>query len=383
VKDCNAFYGAPSITVGDTTTPSMGGKYNSKLYYNKYCLPDEDDDEMKTYYDLLSIFLGLGGQREYVNDLYRGWFIIFIGFIFSIILSFSGIYMIMSNPRKAYIINGIGCFLLLLSFSIIALYHAITTPLGRIWFKYYSILASILFLTLTIAFVPISIYYYFKLKFVIMIIDYASKFIKENRRIFYIPLFMYLIVGVFYTIWILTCIWLYNIAEVSDNAYQMKEVKWDASAKRGWYYLVFGLFWINNILLGVMSFAYVLVYCQWYFRDQDDEEDQISVKRALWWVFRYHLGTIIFGGLIVSFLQIITAILERYVKKAEEKEDDYEDEDDMPFYIKWFLKPKKLITFVYNLIKIINKSSFVNVAMTCDHYLKSSMQTFALLMRHK
>jgi hypothetical protein len=77
---------------------------------------------------------------------------------------------------------------------------------------------------------------------------------------------------------------------------------------------LFSLFWIIAFLNATNQFILASCACIWYFNQGKDGVDSkgevtTSFKRA----FRYHLGSLAFGSLIVAIIQFAIAVLE-YIK---------------------------------------------------------------------
>lgn len=48
----------------------------------------------------------------------------------------------------------------------------------------------------------------------------------------------------------------------------------------------------------------------WYFRGAAREEERHSLLKGLWWIFRYHLGTLAFGSLILAIVWLLRVITQ-------------------------------------------------------------------------
>lgn len=71
---------------------------------------------------------------------------------------------------------------------------------------------------------------------------------------------------------------------------------------------IFGLFWFLNFLLGCQHI--VIAYCiaSWYFT-RDKEHMKNPICRSFKILVFYHLGTVAFGSLLLSIIQIIRYLL--------------------------------------------------------------------------
>ena len=55
----------------------------------------------------------------------------------------------------------------------------------------------------------------------------------------------------------------------------------------------------------------------WYFTSTSDANGSGSICKGMWWIIRYHLGTIAFGSFLIALVQLIRIIFEYYREKLE------------------------------------------------------------------
>lgn len=77
-------------------------------------------------------------------------------------------------------------------------------------------------------------------------------------------------------------------------------VKWSEFTRWLMWYDVFGLFWINAFIIGVSQFVIAFACVNWYFTQANDTLGSGTVLKGVWVTFRYHLGTIAFGSLLIA-----------------------------------------------------------------------------------
>ena len=82
-------------------------------------------------------------------------------------------------------------------------------------------------------------------------------------------------------------------------------------------YVLFGYLWINAFIIGVTQFIISAAATIWYFSSTSDSNGSGSISKGLYWVFRYHLGSIAFGSFLIALVQFIRIIFEYYKKQIE------------------------------------------------------------------
>ena len=81
------------------------------------------------------------------------------------------------------------------------------------------------------------------------------------------------------------------------------------------WYCLFAYFWLTAFMIGIGQFIISASAALWYFTSTSDENGKGSLTRGLYWVFRYHLGSIAFGSFLIALIQFIRAIFEYYRKQ--------------------------------------------------------------------
>ena len=87
------------------------------------------------------------------------------------------------------------------------------------------------------------------------------------------------------------------------------------TTRYAWWYNLFGLFWINAFFNALNQFVIASTACIWYFEQSDliPEKTLSPVCKSFYRAFRYHLGSLAFGSLLVAIVQFMIVILE-YIK---------------------------------------------------------------------
>jgi len=71
-------------------------------------------------------------------------------------------------------------------------------------------------------------------------------------HIFLLPLACYIVIGIWSFCWLCGATFIFSIGnpEPRDDYPFMTEVKWNVVTRYGFFYDVFGLFWINAFIIG-------------------------------------------------------------------------------------------------------------------------------------
>lgn len=132
----------------------------------------------------------------------------------------------------------------------------------------------------------------------------------------------FFIIGVWVVFWVISAVYVYSVGEAQRSTTNpvFAEMKWNNVTRYVWIYHLFGLFWISAFIIGAAQFIIATCCALWYFSHggKSDDKNQGGLGTGVKWLFRYHLGTIAFGSLIIAIMQMIKLAFE-YLRKKYEK----------------------------------------------------------------
>ena len=82
----------------------------------------------------------------------------------------------------------------------------------------------------------------------------TAQYISSNLRIFLLPFFTYIFAAIWFTIWIVSFIFVFSVGEATQRAKPydfLTEMQWDENTRRIVVYQIFMLFWINAFIMGM------------------------------------------------------------------------------------------------------------------------------------
>ena len=77
--------------------------------------------------------------------------------------------------------------------------------------------------------------------------------------------------------------------------------------------------WVVFFLLAANDYVHDVAVVSWYFTSREDKVGNFSILRGFWWLFRYNLGSILFGSCLIALItlaRIVAEYLESQVKAA-------------------------------------------------------------------
>ncbi|XP_076091063.1 choline transporter-like protein 2 isoform X1 [Mytilus galloprovincialis] len=140
-------------------------------------------------------------------------------------------------------------------------------------------------------------------------------------------------------------------------------------------YNLFMLFWLVNfcIALGQMSLAGAFASYYWAFHKPKDVPT-FPLMGSVWRSFRYHLGSLAFGSLIIAIIQIIRVLLEYVDGKLKGSENPV---------AKFFVKCMKCCFWcLEKFLRFLNKNAYIMIAAHGKNFCTSAKNAFMLIMRN-
>ncbi|XP_052789290.1 choline transporter-like protein 2 isoform X2 [Mya arenaria] len=140
-------------------------------------------------------------------------------------------------------------------------------------------------------------------------------------------------------------------------------------------YNLFMLFWLVNfcIALGEMALAGAFASYYWAFEKPRDIPT-FPLLNSVGRCFRYHLGSLAFGSLIVAIIQIIRVFLEYLDHKLKGSENPVAS-----FIMKCL---KCCFWCLEKFIRFLNRNAYIMVAIHGKNFCSSAKTAFLLIMRN-
>ena len=87
-------------------------------------------------------------------------------------------------------------------------------------------------------------------------------------------------------------------------------------------YMYFGIFWLSFSLMAANDLEIIISTCTWYFSRKDIPDDDgipgdSDISKAIAWTFKYHIGSLALGSLVLALFSIVSTIMEYAASKLE------------------------------------------------------------------
>lgn len=137
---------------------------------------------------------------------------------------------------------------------------------------------------------------------------------------------------------------------------------------------VVGFFWLVFFISAFAEMVLAGTFARWYWTLRKDDVPFFTLTGSIYRTFRFHLGTLAFGSLIITICRIIRLVLE-YIDKKLKAYDNELTKAIMCccrcFF--WCLE---------NFLKFMNRNAYIMCAIHGKNFLSSAKDSFNLLMRN-
>jgi solute carrier family 44 (choline transporter-like protein), member 2/4/5 len=357
--------------------------YQTTEYLGRFCLPGSSLSGIySSSYNEINSVINISVIQQWLGDVYTVWQVILIvagaalgiAFVYMILLRFCIGVIVWTS-----ILFTIGIIVVFAAFFQWAAYNLYNSDTDPDTVRNLKILAYTLY---ALAFL-IMIYIFYmcnKIRLAIAIMKVGTQYIRDVWLSLCIsPCCFILIVGI-YAYWVAACLYLYSSGSLtsSSGTSPFASVNWDNNARSAFYFEFFGILWVNAFLLALGQFILASSVCIWYFSVNSDSGPQRPISRSLWRAFRYHLGSIAFGSLILAIVWAIKYILMYIQGKIKQTGASQNSK-----VVEWILRILTCYVLCFErFIKFLNKNAYIQVALNATSFCASARNAFFLILRN-
>ena len=363
VKDC------PLPT--DTTKFPVGKEpYDSTPTFGLYCLPNAKS-ALERFFDSL----GADKLGQYLSDLYSAWKIFLIALAISFVLSL--VYMVLIRLCAKILVWV--TFIAFIVFLVVMgyLYYDESTKTADDGEKTNCLVISIILWCLAAIFILVIFCMYDDIQVALSVIEAAAVFIFSNFFLILVPIVTIIVTCCYIAYWIACTIYVYSIGDITQyGGTPFSTVEWDDTTTNLWYYQLLALFWIIAFFISVLQFIIAATAAQWYFSHSNDQSGTGSISKSLFWVIRYHLGSLAFGSLIMAIVMLVRFIFEYMKKKVEMGGATNKLTKCLLSCASCCLK------CIGECILYLTKNAYIQIAIRSDCFCCAAREAFRLILRN-
>lgn len=344
--------------------------YETDELLERFCIP-----ESKLYFfnDVIDKVFKTG-ITTWISDVLRCWKIIAI--VLSISLGVSFIYLILLRFCAELIVWSS----ILLSATMIIVFGVYINLIANENYsdesekKTYKALhiASTLIFCSVIIFALVIIFLYRRIHLATAIMKSGAIFINDTPLVVLLPILVYLISCIYFIFWILSLIYIYSSGHLDKTTSGIAQISWDNTTRNSFYFQLLSVLWVNSFKIALSQFMVSCTVCFWYFSRDSSSFQMIS--NSIYFAFRFHLGTLAFGSLILSLIKPVKFAFW-YLKEKVYK-PAYEGNKFVMFCC---VSLACCVKFFERFVEFIDKHAYVQTALAGTGFCEGAKNAFALI----
>jgi hypothetical protein len=162
-------------------------------------------------------------------------------------------------------------------------------------------------------------------------------------------------------------LWLFSCGEIIPSSYTVplttpelvvnyKTFVWSDDEVYMIWFSLFTFFWVCAFLMACTEYVQIVAVSSWYFSQNADTRGNYSICRGFWWIFRYNMGSLMFGSFLIACIWIIRIIFEYIDKKMKASVDT---DSQMAAPLKCISKCCRCyLDCCHRFVKYINKNAY-------------------------
>jgi len=136
----------------------------------------------------------------------------------------------------------------------------------------------------------------------------------------------------------------------------------------------FSFLWNNAFLIAAGQCIIAGAVGAWFFTPNAEKGKKSTTMIGVRNTFRYHLGSIAFGSLIIAIIQFIRYVMKYFEKQAEAQKN---------MVMKYILKCLQCCMWCFEkCMKFLNKNAYIQIALLGTPFCTSAKKAFFLILRN-
>ncbi len=212
----------------------------------------------------------------------------------------------------------------------------------------------------------------------IAVIKSAALYVASNFYIVLLPVLIAVINVAYVILWAVSLAFLWSVGEVeARSSGPFAEVIWSDKTRYFMFAHIFSLLWNVAFINYFLTFVIGCSCAIWYFNNKDSANYfPRPISTAIWWAFRYHLGSLALGAFVLAIIQaikVMLAYLAAYIENLKKKGIESKVVD-------WIIKCLMIFVACFErFIKFLSTLGFIQVAISGQNFCTSCFKAFTIL----
>jgi len=169
-----------------------------------------------------------------------------------------------------------------------------------------------------------------------------------------------------------------SIPGANGTAFSMKELNPSQIKKVILAYHLLGFLWTNNLINAISMCTIAGAVCRYYWarKKTASQMGAFPVVEGFYVCFRYHMGSLCFGSLIIAIVQFIRIVMAYVTKKLKPVAEKNKALKALLLIINCCL------WCVEKVIKFISRNAYITIAMTGKSFCGATVASFLLILNN-
>lgn len=378
VKACPRDFSSALECYPNGHVPTCPSPYPTNGFLKRFCIPDKSQyDGNHDAYDQVSDLIKDGNLYQWAGDILHCWTAIMV--VLAISVGASVLYL-------GFLRYFAGCTLwltiiavigLLSCFGIYLIHEAETNFDDRVQSNTQKTMRTlgILIICSTAVFIFFLVFMFRRIQLAIAIMESATLFLDDVPSVMFVPSCVFVASFGVYIYWALALVFIYSSGSIQNNdPSSYAKYEWDETTRNSFYFVFLSILWINAFKVAFTQFVIASVATYWYF-DHNRQPREHYIIKSVETAFRYHLGTLAFGSLILSIVKLVRGVL--YYLQTEIHREGLDSNPCVKFlcccvgcYVNCFEK----------FIQFLDKNAYIRTALTGEAFCEASKNAFRLIV---
>ena len=213
-----------------------------------------------------------------------------------------------------------------------------------------------------------------RIRLCVAVFKEASRATARMPQIFLTPFLGYIFMAGLFVYWI--WVYLYMATSGTKTAYDNGFVYFkqtNNNYRKMWWYHLFGLLWTSQFIIACGQLTLAGMGAMWYFT-RDKSQLSSPLIKSVWRLIRYHLGSVIFGALLIALVELARIILAYIQAKLKGRAGKIVD---------CILCCLRCCLWCFEkCLKFINKNAYIEIAIWGKPFCTSACNAFATLLEN-
>jgi len=379
VQACPSTYAADAGCYPGTATLGSCVAYPSQLVFGTMCAPQSTTNV--TGFSSVTSAISANGIGSAFQDVSKAWqvelgmafFAFGVGFLFMILMKYCAGVVAWTSilfTIGSFILMGVYCYQAYTDYQSGVLVGSSSNMYAMLAFS----IIGFVFAGLTILF---AICMFQRIRLAIAVIKTAAEFVGDCMGIVFVPTVYFFVLACFFVLWLSAQIFIFSCGNFSYNGSPFASVQITQSIQYSSIYHFFGLLWTCAFFGACCQFIVASTACVWYFSPVENGNKVMSspISTSIFRLFRYHVGSMAFGALVLSIVQFIRWVVAYLQRKA--------DVENANFAVKCVACCIDcILACVERFIMFLNKNAYIQVALSGKSFCSAAWAAFQLILRN-